>query len=401
MAKELGYEPPVIGGWMYSLASVIVKEGQVALGIASIYKGKEIIHKKINSIDYFLIPSKFNNSRYEKKMEAYWKKIVNDFEPSIVHLHGSEFYHSLSFIRACPSIKKVISIQGMVSVCEKYYYGGIPYADLIKNTTIIEIMRRSSLFEKKRKMKKRGEGECEMIKKVNHIIGRTRWDEYHVKTINPKAKYHFCNEILRKPFYCNRWKYSQCKPHRIFISQAGYPIKGLHQVIKAFPIVLKYYPDAEIIVAGKDIIKNETFKDKLRISGYGKYIRKLINLYKLENKIHFTGFLDEENMCKAYLNSNLFICPSAIENSPNSLGEAQLLGMPCIASYVGGVPDMMKGQEKWLYRFEEYEMLAQLICKAFEIRQPISNLDAKERHSINNTYQSIINIYNSINIDDN
>ena len=70
-------------------------------------------------------------------------------------------------------------------------------------------------------------------------------------------------------------------------------------------------------------------------------------------------------MCNRYLKSNVFVCPSAIENSPNSLGEAQLLGVPCVASYVGGSMDMMIGNEDNLYRFEEVEVLAQKICNIF------------------------------------
>ena len=54
--------------------------------------------------------------------------------------------------------------------------------------------------------------------------------------------------------------------------------------------------------------------------------------------------------------------PSSIENSPNSLGEAQLLGVPCIASDVGGVTDMIPNKECGIiYRFEEVELLAKHI----------------------------------------
>ena len=45
-------------------------------------------------------------------------------------------------------------------------------------------------------------------------------------------------------------------------------------------------------------------------------------------------------MKEAYLKSHVFACPSALENSPNSLGEAMLLGLPCVAARTGGIPDM-------------------------------------------------------------
>jgi len=109
--------------------------------------------------------------------------------------------------------------------------------------------------------------------------------------------------------------------------------------------------------------------------------------------------LDECAICDQYLQSNLFICPSSIENSPNSLGEAQLLGVPCLASYVGGVPDMMKGAEENMYRFQETEMLADKICNIFD-REVWNNSsiikEASERHNPERNALQIIEIYNKI-----
>lgn len=79
------------------------------------------------------------------------------------------------------------------------------------------------------------------------------------------------------------------------------------------------------------------------------------------------GMLSEQEMCKAYLECNVFICPSSIENSPNSLGEAQLLGIPHIASYVGGIPEIVNYNPEILYRFEESEMLASKVIDIFKL----------------------------------
>jgi glycosyltransferase involved in cell wall biosynthesis len=41
-------------------------------------------------------------------------------------------------------------------------------------------------------------------------------------------------------------------------------------------------------------------------------------------------------MKSEYLNCKVFVSPSPIENSPNSVWDAEILGVPTVASYVGG-----------------------------------------------------------------
>ena len=46
--------------------------------------------------------------------------------------------------------------------------------------------------------------------------------------------------------------------------------------------------------------------------------------------------------------AHLFVLPSLHESSPNALIEAMGVGLPCIASGVGGVLDLIKDQENGL-----------------------------------------------------
>jgi glycosyltransferase involved in cell wall biosynthesis len=252
---------------------------------------------------------------------------------------------------------------------------------------------------------KRGLYEMEYLERTKHVIGRTNWDFTHTKAVNFKVKYHFCNESLRDGFYtATKWNIENCESYTVFLSQAGYPIKGLHQVIKAIAILKKDYPTLKIKIGGANITKSETIKDKIKLSGYGKYINGLIKQYKLENHIVFLGTLSEEQMIMEYKKAHVFICPSSIENSPNSLGEAQLLGVPVIAAYVGGIPDMIEDRETGLlYRFEEVEMLMEEIRCVFKDNNFASKLSLKGieaatlRHHKNNILESTIAIYNTIN----
>ena len=89
----------------------------------------------------------------------------------------------------------------------------------------------------------------------------------------------------------------------------------------------------------------------MKISAYGKYLRKLIRDNQLTDKVVFLGKLTSEEMKEQYLKRHLFVCCSTMENSPNSLGEAMLLGMPCVAADVGGIPSIFNdGEDGILYK---------------------------------------------------
>lgn len=403
VCKELKLPAPVVGGWMYSSAKYLLNTyPKLKLGVASLYKGKELKIMEIDGITYFLLPSQIKSYLYDKLLEAYWKEVHNQFIPDLIHIHGSEYPHGLAYINACGNKNVVVSIQGLVSIYERNYFGGISEKDLQNNITLRDIIRKDTLFKQQKRMKQRAVFEKKLIQNTPHVIGRTFWDKTHAWAMNPDSNYHFCNETLREEFYKHQWNFDQCEKHTIFLSQAHYPIKGLHQMIKALPLVLRKFPNTQVYVAGNNFFST---KKKWKLNGFGKYIGKLIKQNKVEDHIHFTGILSEDEMCSRYLKSHVFVCPSSIENSPNSVGEAQLLGVPCITSYVGGAPEMVTHEQTGLvYRFEEFEMLATNILRIFNDRELSEKLSkagrevAQNRHSqklntkkLNSIYQKICN----------
>ena len=402
-ANHLGLQPPVVGGWMYGLASDLAKSDDISLAVATVYSGKEVKSFEINGIRYYLIPRQAQPSQTDELAQD-WRSVIADFAPDLVHIHGTEYGHGMVLMNACPDLKYVVSIQGLVSVYHRYYLAGMSTWDVLRNITFRDIVRRNTLFHAQHDFYKRGLVEKEYIRRANAVIGRTDWDRAHAQAINPKVDYHFCNESLRDEFYTGeKWSLENCRRHSIFLSQAGYPIKGLHQVLKAVALLKDDYPDILIEVAGHDITNSATLKDRLKRGGYGRYIGSLIKRYGLEKHVKFLGPLQAEDMKKAYLRAHIFICPSSIENSPNSLGEAQMLGVPSIASYCGGVPSMVKdGKSALLYRFEEHEMLAVIMSKLFMSDKAMNNLsqscqkEAESRHCrevnldvLKNTYKEL------------
>lgn len=401
--KKLGLSDPVTGGWMYNLAEQIAASPGIQLAVASTYPGKEVKRYEIEGISYYLLPEK-SKTAYQKALEPIWRKVCGEFRPDIVHVHGTEYPAGLACMRSCPELNFIVSIQGLVSVISRYYFASIFPKEILKHITFRDLIRLDTLFQAKKKFEKRGKFEKEYIRRTNHIIGRTSWDYTHTKAINPKARYHFCNESLRDEFYAaDKWEISRKSNNTIFLSQAGYPIKGAHQVLNAAALLKRDFPQIQIRIAGYDITAAKSLSQKLRLSGYGNYLRSLINKADLQENVYFLGSLNEQQMIVEYQNAHLFICPSSIENSPNSLGEAQIIGTPCVASYVGGVPDMViHGQSGLLYRFEEVEMLAEHIRRVFtndNLARQLSTSGigvAAQRHDITKNLETALQIYSEL-----
>lgn len=163
-----------------------------------------------------------------------------------------------------------------------------------------------------------------------------------------------------------KWNYEACEKHSVFIPQSYYPLKGFHNLIKAFAKLAERYPDIHIYTTGNGGNHGGFFANLKHQTYYQKYLIKLINKYSLQKKIVFLGDLSAEQMRDRLLKSNVFVLSSSLENSPNSLGEAMILGVPCICSDVGGVRSLIKDrQEGFLYPFDKPQMVEKYIVNVF------------------------------------
>ena len=208
-----------------------------------------------------------------------------------------------------------------------------------------------------------------------------------------------CNETLRDPFYRDSWQYENCRKYRIFAPSCSYPVKGFHHLLEAFAEVVKTYPEATLAVPGKSYLKSGF----LRRGSYQKYLADLTGKYGLEEKIEFLGSLDAEGMKENLLKANVFAMPSTIENSPNALGEAMILGVPSVAADVGGVTTLMTHKEEgYVYQSTAPYMLAYFIKTLFQQGENAQTMGLAARshalriHDPETNLQALLAIYEEI-----
>ena len=400
----------VYGGWLTGLSNSLSKSKDIELIYCYPSVGsKKLDTFKVNNVKYysFYAPKKlgiFNiDADVDNKLER--KQINNILEiekPDIVHIFGTEYIHSFMFAdEMIDKNKLVCSIQGLTSVYSRHYLSFIPSKKY--HSFNFSSLFRKTLWGQKKELEKRGKFEIKTIKLCKNIIGRTNWDMACTYYINSSRKYFHCNETLRDSFYEHKWDYNSCKPFTIFISQGSSPIKGLNVLIEAISLLKRDYPNIELRIAGNNFIKKDNLINILKISTYGDYIRKLIKKYSLEKNVVFLGSLDEKSMIKEYLRCNVFVSPSTIENSSNSVGEAMILGVPIVSSNVGGLASLMTDEiEGLFYQGDAPYMAAFKIDSVFKDKNKAMALGKNARIRALNTHNKkknnddLLKIYKNI-----
>ena len=383
----------VYAGWLETMSKQLAENENINLYVAGVtpVEYRDVI---VDGISYY----GFENGKEEKL----FRDVIENVKPDIIHVWGTEYVHIrplLKVLKATDSIDKtVVSIQGLVSECSKYYNAGLP-ADVINKSVRIGRIKRTSLKQESLEMGKRGENEVRFFKEVKHCIGRTSYDKNVVTRINPDIKYHYCSESMREPFYDGAWDYDKCEKNTIFFSQTHWPLKGVHECIRALGIVKKEILDIHLNALGHKPLSPES----IRLKSYDEYLDKLIKDNNLEDSISWLGTFSAEQMKDQYLKANVFVCSSALENSSNSVAEAMLLGLPVIASDRGGMRSIIEdGKDGLLYDFDSPEKMAEAVLKVFTDNNYFVSLSenaeksAKEKYNREKNYNQLISIYENI-----
>ncbi len=400
-AEHLKCSTGTSGSWMVDISDMLSKTEGVDLAVACVY-GKEFKKVSVDGITYYLLPGTGKNMLfYTKKYEKLWKQINQEFKPDIVHLHGTEYTHGLAFLRACPNVKAIVSIQGILNRIKDVDFGGIAKKEFIKNKTLRQWTHFNGETTLHLIHKKNAKSEKEILQRVEYINGVNTWDISLCKSINPKLKAFKLEYNLREELYSSKkWDIENIERHTIFTNPGGTPLKGLHQLLKAVALLKDKYPDIKVKVPGMG--KN----GKLVISSaYSKIIGKMIKKLGLEKHVEFLGAQTGVEMCQNILNAHVTVIPSAIEGTSLILREAMFLGCPSIASFRGGMADFIADkQDGFLYDYQEYPYLATRIDEIFsddELAHKLSNNAIKKAtlaHDRATNLNNYINMYNEISI---
>ena len=328
------------GGWIPSLLQKLKQQKEVTLGVC--FTRNELPFKLVQkSVTYYAIPhhrkrwkDKIQDIIYYKKAkrdmilwphyEEHFRRVIDDFKPDIIEIFGSELYLGLAtFVAPCPV---VLHVQGLLSL---YIYAwlppGVSYRSyLFQDWYPKRIYERFQLYTYWRRSCYR---EQQVLRHTKHVIGRTWWDEQATKLLNPERVYHYGGEILRPEFYC--------EPHRTLPKRLTIVTTTSNPMYKGFDYVLQT----------ANVLKNVMHFDFDWLV-YGNvnptFPQKFTGLCYADLNIQLMGVASAATLCESLQNATLFFQPSYIENSPNAVCEAQMMGVPVVATNVGGTASLLE-----------------------------------------------------------
>lgn len=393
------------GLWMEAMIDRIATDPEVDLVVVNVDAVSSVRRIEIEGVCYYTIPGR-NNEGYDYKSQrarAYWMEIFAQEKPDLIELWGTEMPLGIPALDEAGGIPAVVYVQGILESIGKYYTAGMNVGELKKARSFRDIITCETISQKQRTYLERAKLEAQMVSRCKNIIIENKWAEAYYRKSCPDVVVHWCPLSISSEFSQATWSMAGVKRFSVMCPAANYPIKGLHMLLKAIAIVNKTYPQLSLSIPGTPLKDKLSLKDRFKQNGYEKYIRQQIKSLGISSNVHYTGRLTAVQMAQMMSKSHVFVMSSAIENHSSTLKEAMTVGVPCVSSYVGGVPEYAKhGENCLMYRFEDYEVLAQEIMSLFEsddlcqhLSQNASRMMREFRHN-NDFYDISKKIYQTI-----
>ena len=269
------------------------------------------------------------------------KSLIKKIKPDIIHVHGTEGGGGL--IRRFTHVPTLVSVQGIIHKLVKYDFNIVNLLQIPVEYFIIMI---------------------------NENFGcRTHWDKATITKINSQANIYYLPEAINPVFFQTSWE--NLDNNNIVFLGSLVRRKGIELLIDCLAEIKKEIPKVKLKIIG---------------SGSPKYIDKLIQKlikYSVYENVTFLGEMSAIEIATEFRTSNIFVLPTLIDNSPNSLLEAMALGIPCVASNAGGISSLVDdGIDGLIFQSEDKIDLTKKIINLLKNRDLQKKLSANAMERI-------------------
>jgi len=389
--------------WVDALLYELIQNESITIALA-VPVNSNIFHKcQKERITLFGLPFSEERNIFRKiyqrvvsstestELNNFARQAINEFKPDIIQIFGSE--NPFGLLASQLTIPIIIHIQGNLKVVLKKWFTGISRWHQFRYASLKNLILMRGSFHGFTPFTKMANRETIILQNCKYFMGRTNFDRRIISLFSPNSTYFHCDEFIRNEFFETQWNFPLQNEVLCVSILRGSTYKGIDLIVESMMILKKY----------------STFSFKFKICGVSdnEEIVKIIKdrykkVFGLLN-IEFLGKLSANDLVKTLCNSNFYIHPSYIENSPNSVCEAMALGMPIVSTNVGGVSSIIKENEEGILvqEGEPYSLASAIIelIKNYEYAKLLgqnARIRAIHRHDPNIIVSRLLDIYNTI-----
>lgn len=227
----------------------------------------------------------------------------------LLHLHGSEL--QAPAMAAGLPVPMLLSVQGLVSQYPPY----VPRSE----RWLKALWTLSGYYERR------------YLPAVQHFVCRTHWDQALMRQLSPGCTVHHNWEVIRPAFFRPISPLAASRLQVVFLGGMQV-MKGFREVLAAVDL-LRQQVDITLVIAG------QASAELVRVAVQAAGLRHLGPA-----AIECRGQLSAEELAQLFSESLCLLHPSYVDNSPNSVCEAQVAGLPVVASDVGGVRSLIEDE---------------------------------------------------------
>lgn len=407
-----GAQFPAISGksttpkyWQEGMRSALAEYfPNLELGIASFANQPQDVTKVGNTAYYTILRTGTPTHSRLKRIIQNWchyqynwdeinqyDKIIANFKPDLIVSYGTENPFVLSLKKS--PLPSLVIIQGSIEQIAKHYFDAIDHHEFMQLVFSKDFLTGVGPIHRYLYLKKYKNFERMFYEDCHNFSGRTKWDKDLILKYNSTAHYYHCDEIINPVFFNSKWDPNKTRENVVYSTCSDALFKGSLSIVKSFAL-LKQQGRTDI---------------KLRLGGVninsvvGQFIKNIINKHHLEDQIEILGTLNHGQIIEQINSAKIFVLPSHMENSPNSLCEAMVLGAPCIASNAGGTSSMLTHEyEGLIYEPKDLEHLAENIIYLIDNPDIAASYGAqarktaRKRHDPKTNVDNMVEIYNQV-----
>jgi len=240
---------------------------------------------------------------------------LRSIRPDIIHAHGTEFSYAISAVRS--GFKTLISVQGLINLIFKD--SGRVFFKLSR------YLERAALRQGK------------------YFIPKSNFVKNYVKELNPSAFFFDIENIIGEAYF--HAEAAPIKDPQIIFVGSLQRSKGIEDLLNAFAMVRS----GNLVVIGA-ATETELRNRWITLSKYfgkgtptySEHLATMVRDLQIAGRVQFRNKQPSSVIADELSKSKVLVLPSYMENKPNVIMEALVVGIPVVAYNVGGIPDLIQ-----------------------------------------------------------